>query len=150
MACVSAWLVWLIAAGALAVGEMLTLALVLGMTSAGALAAAATAAAGAGPTWQVLVFALVSVALLLGLRPVAKRHLQSAPPTATGVDALIGAPATVLAPVDGGDGGRVKIGGEIWSARAFPEGETLPVGTPVRVLRIDGATAVVHSTEVTR
>jgi membrane protein implicated in regulation of membrane protease activity len=144
----SAWVVWLIAAGALAVGEMLTLALVLGLTAGGALVASGVAATGAGAAWQALAFGLVSAALLVGLRPVARRHLLPTP-TATGIDALLGASGTVVAPIDGGAGGRVRIKGEVWSARAFPDDQALPVGTPVRVLRIDGATAVVHSTEVT-
>jgi membrane protein implicated in regulation of membrane protease activity len=144
----SAWVVWLIVAGALGVGEMLTLALVLGMTAAAALVASGVAAAGGGAAWQLLSFSACSAALLLGLRPLARRHLQAGPTIATGIEALIGVTATVLEPVDSGETGRVKIKGEIWSARAYPDGETLAVGSTARVLRIDGAIAVVFSTEV--
>jgi membrane protein implicated in regulation of membrane protease activity len=72
------WLVWLIAAGVLAVGEMVTLALVLGMTAGAALAAAAVAGVGGQTAWQIVAFGAVCGALLLGLRPLARRHLAGA------------------------------------------------------------------------
>jgi membrane protein implicated in regulation of membrane protease activity len=60
----------------------------------------------------------------------------------TGAAALVGAPAVVLQRVDG-HGGQVKIGGEVWSARAFDEDHAFEPGTRVEVLKIDGATALV-------
>ncbi|WP_322750750.1 MULTISPECIES: NfeD family protein [unclassified Frankia] len=143
----SAWLWWLVIAGVLGVGEMLTLALILGMTAIAALVAAIVAGVGGGPLAQLAAFAATSVALLLGLRPVARRHLTQSPAVATGIDALIGKVGVVLESVDGADG-RVKIGGEVWSARVTMAGQTLEPGTSVRVLRIDGATAVVHPAEL--
>ena len=41
------------------------------------------------------------------------------------------------------NGGCVKIGGEVWSARAYDEDEVMEPGTRVDVLKIDGATALV-------
>jgi membrane protein implicated in regulation of membrane protease activity len=139
----SAELIWVIAAGALAVGELLTGGLVLLMFALAAVAGGLTALLGAGPTWQVLAFVVASGGFTLGLRPIAKRHIMQPPAIATGTDALVGASALVTEEVDGEDG-RVKIRGEVWSARSFPEGSVLEVGSTVRVLRIDGATAVVH------
>ena len=40
-------------------------------------------------------------------------------------------------------GGRVKIGGEVWTARAFLEGEVYEEGARVEVAKIEGATALV-------
>ena len=60
----------------------------------------------------------------------------------TGTAALIGSRAVVLERVDA-DGGRVKIGGEIWSARPYDEDHVIEPGTRVEVLKIDGATALV-------
>jgi membrane protein implicated in regulation of membrane protease activity len=142
----SAEVLWLVAAGCLAVGEMVTLALILGMFAVGALAAAGVAVAGGGLVFQATAFAGTSAVLVVALRPVARRHLHSPPALATGIDALIGEKGTVVEPVDG-ETGRVKIKGEVWSARAFPEGRVLPAGTPVRVLRIEGAIAVVTGSE---
>ena len=56
--------------------------------------------------------------------------------------ALVGTRALVLERVDA-DGGCVKIGGEVWTARAYDEDEVMEPGTRVEVLKIDGATALV-------
>jgi membrane protein implicated in regulation of membrane protease activity len=79
---------------------------------------------------------------LLVLRPIARRHLRTPLQLRTGTAALIGSPALVMERVDG-QGGQVKIGGEIWSARAFDEDQAFEPGTRVEVLKIDGATALV-------
>jgi membrane protein implicated in regulation of membrane protease activity len=140
----AAVVIWLIVAGVLAVGEILTLALVFGMFAVGAGAAAVVALLGGPTAAQVVTCIGVSALVTAGLRPVARRHLNEAPRLLTGTQALIGARGTVLEPVDE-NGGRIKIGGEVWSARTYAEDEALDPGTPVRVLTIEGATAVVHS-----
>ncbi|MBL7497903.1 NfeD family protein [Frankia sp. CNm7] len=117
------------------------------MLALAALAAALVALLGAGVVWQVLAFVVAAGGLTFGLRPIARRHLISTPQVATGTAALIGADGVVVEPVDRHDG-RVKIRGEIWSARAYPGDSVLPVGSAVRVLRIDGATAIVHQEEI--
>jgi len=132
----------MIAAGVLAVGEILTLGFFLGPVAIAALAAAVVALAGAGVAIQWVVFIAVSVASLLVLRPIARRHLRTPARLRTGTAALVGSRAVVLERVDG-DGGQVKIGGEIWSARAYDEDHAFEPGTRVEVLKIDGATALV-------
>jgi membrane protein implicated in regulation of membrane protease activity len=92
---------------------------------------------------QVLVFAVVSVALLAVVRPIAYRHQKQRPELRSGVDALKGRQAVVLERVDGGEGGRIKLAGEIWSARALESGRVFDPGQQVDVVEIDGATAVV-------
>lgn len=140
-----AWLIWLIAAGGLAAAETLTLDLVLIMFAGGAAAGAITAAFGAPVLLQVLVAAAASLALLFGVRPVAKAHLTSIEHR-TGADALVGMEAIVLTEVNGTDG-RVRLNGGQWSARAFDTKRAIPAGTVVRVVKIDGATAVVWEEE---
>lgn len=137
--------VWLIVGGALAVGEMLMLIFVLGMFSVGALAAAAVAWAGGGVGAQVITFAGTSVVLLAGLRPVVTRHQRRPPTLVTGVDALLGERATVVEQVGGeaGQTGLVKVRGELWTARTYEGAPAIPVGSSVRVIRIEGATAFV-------
>ena len=61
----------------------------------------------------------------------------------TGTAALIGSKALVLEQVDV-NGGRVRIGGEEWSARAFMEDQVLEPGARVEVVKIEGATALVY------
>jgi membrane protein implicated in regulation of membrane protease activity len=136
------WVVWAIAAAVLAAGEAASAALVLGPIALAAAIAAIVAAAGAGVAVQVVAFILGSVAALGILRPIAARHMKLPPHMRTGSAALIGTSATVLEQVDR-DGGRVKIGGEVWSARSYDEDEVIEAGDRVEVLKIDGATALV-------
>ena len=140
-----AWLWWLGGALVLGVVEMLTVDLIFLMFAGGALAAMLVALLGA-PGWaQILVFAAVSLVLLLAVRPWAKRVLdRSTPDSFTNVAEHVGREATVL--VDVTDrAGRVKLVGEVWTARAARPGVVLPTGTTVRVVRIDGAIAVVDA-----
>jgi membrane protein implicated in regulation of membrane protease activity len=139
---VVAWVAWAVAAAVLAAGEAATAGLVLGPLALAAAAAAVVAAAGAGIAVQIAAFAVGSVTALALLRPVATRHLRMPAHVRTGAAALIGARATVLERVDG-DGGRVKIGGEVWSARSYDEDRVIEPGVRVEVLKIDGATALV-------
>jgi membrane protein implicated in regulation of membrane protease activity len=136
------WVWWMIAAGLLAVGEIFTLSFFLGPISVAAVSAAIVALAGVGLGIQWLVFIAVSLASLAVLRPIAKRHLRTPAQIRTGTAALVGSRAVVLERVDG-DGGQVKIGGEVWSARSFDEDHVFDEGARVEVLKIDGATALV-------
>jgi membrane protein implicated in regulation of membrane protease activity len=137
-----AWVAWAIAAAILAAGEAATAALVLGPLALAAAVAAIVGAAGAGFGIQVVAFVVGSVAALGILRPIARRHMKVPSHVRTGAAALIGTSATVLEQVDR-DGGRVKIGGEVWSARSYDEDQVLAPGDRVEVLKIDGATALV-------
>lgn len=115
---------------------------VLLMLGGGGLVTAA-AALGVHELWlQIVVFAAVSLILVFGLRPQLKRHFIRPLRMRSGVDALIGSPATVISTVDAA-GGQVKIGGEVWSAVALENQRALPPGTPVTVVEVRGATAVV-------
>ena len=137
-----AWVWWLVLAAVMGIAETQTATLVFAMVAGGAVAGAGAAAAGLDPAWQVLAFALVTAGLLLFVRPVARRHLRQAPAARTGIDRLRGADAVVLERVDG-RGGRVKLDGEIWSARAYDGGSVHEPGETVQVISIEGATALV-------
>jgi membrane protein implicated in regulation of membrane protease activity len=136
------WVLWMIAAGVLAVGEMFTLGFFLGPIAVAAVTAAIVALAGGGVALQWIVFTAVSAASLLVLRPVARRHLRTPVQLRTGTAALVGSAAVVLDRVDR-DGGTVKLAGEVWSARAYDDDHAFEPGTRVEVLKIDGATALV-------
>ncbi|MGH3781710.1 MAG: NfeD family protein [Pseudonocardiaceae bacterium] len=133
--------VWLVAGLLLIAAEVLSSGFVLIMFGAGALAAAVFAALGAGPVLEVAVFAVTSVALTTVARPVLKRRLHTAH-VPTNVEALVGDKAIVVSTVDA-HGGKIKLRGELWSARAFVETDVLPPGHAVTVMTISGATAVV-------
>lgn len=136
------WLLWLIAAGVLAAAEVTTLTFVLAMFAGGAVAGAITAAAGGPLLAQVIVAIIATCALLIGVWPVARRHLMAGPTAATGSDRLVGEEAIVLSEVTAHDG-RVRLNGGEWSARSYDRGQVLPAGTVVRVMKINGATAEV-------
>jgi membrane protein implicated in regulation of membrane protease activity len=143
---VDTWLVWLIIAVALAIAEVLTLTLVLGMIAGGAAAAAIVGALGAPLVAQLVTFGVADAALLGLVLPVVRRHRHTPSAIRTGTAKLIGTRAMALSDINTADGGRVRIGGETWSARPYDEGLRIPAGEWVDVLAIDGATAVVHPT----
>ncbi|MFD3652132.1 NfeD family protein [Streptomyces sp. 24-1644] len=140
------WLIWLIAAAVLAVAEIATLTAALGMLGGAALVTAGFAAAGLPLPLQFVVFTIAAAAGLLFLRPVALRHVRKPQAERFGVDALVGSSAHVLSEVTG-LGGRVRIGGEEWTARAYDETLVIPPGTTVDVIEISGATALVYPRE---
>jgi membrane protein implicated in regulation of membrane protease activity len=140
---VPAWAIWALLAAALAVGEVLTLGFFLGAIALAAVLAGVVALLGLGVVWQLAAFIAGSIASIALLRPIARRHLATPPALRTGAAALVGARAVVLVRVDD-NGGQVRIGGDVWTARPFFEGQVLEPGARVEVGRIDGATALVY------
>ncbi|GAA0698081.1 NfeD family protein [Kitasatospora atroaurantiaca] len=136
------WIWWLLAAVGLGIPLVLTAMPEFAMFAVGAGAAALAAGLGAGVVTQFLLFVGVSVALLVFVRPIAYRQLQKGPQVRMGIEALKGASAIVQEQVDG-EGGRIKLNGEIWSARALNPGSVYEPGQQVDVVEIQGATALV-------
>ncbi|MFJ3707869.1 MULTISPECIES: NfeD family protein [unclassified Streptomyces] len=139
---IEAWVWWLIGAAGLGIPLVITAMPEFGMLAVGAIAASGVAGLGGDLVAQVLVFVIVSVALIAVVRPIANRHSSQRPELATGIDALKGRQAVVLERVDG-SGGRIKLAGEIWSARSLDTDTSYEPGQQVDVVEIDGATAVV-------
>lgn len=141
----AAWLAWAIAALLLAIGEVFTPGLFfLGPVALAAVAAAVAAAVGGALWLQLVVFIAASAASLGVLRPLARSHLHMPAALRTGTAALEGGRAVVTVRVDQSGGGRVRIGGEEWSARAYMTDQVLEPGTQVMVMKIEGATALVY------
>lgn len=139
----AAWLLWLIAAGLFAAGEIVSLDLVLLMFAGGALGGVGVALLGGSTVLQMVAFIVVSGLLLALVRPIAAKHLTSRTPLQLdGVDTLIGRTATVTRDIDV-SGGRIRMGADEWTARTQHSGENFAVGQTVRILQVDGATAVV-------
>ena len=139
---IDAWVWWLVGAAALGIPLVVTAMPEFGMLAVGAVAAAVMAGVGFGSVAQVLAFVVVSVALIAVVRPIAVRHSAQRPQLATGVEALKGKQAVVLERVDG-SGGRIKLAGEVWSARSLDAASAYEVGQEVDVVEIEGATAIV-------
>ena len=139
-----AWLIWAIVAAGLAIGEILTPGLFfLGPVAIAAAIAALLAVIGLGAAVQLLAFVIASIASVAVLRPLARSHLRMPPMLRTGPAARVGSQALVLERVDV-NGGRVRIGGEEWSARSFMEDQVLEPGAQAEVVKIEGATALVY------
>src|SRR5919201_2609009 len=133
-----AWVIWAMVAVGLAVGEVLTPGLFfLGPVALAAVLAAALAAAGGGVGVELRVFLVAAIASLAFLRPIARRHLHMPARLRTGTSALVGARGVALERIDA-HGGRVKIGGETWTARAFDESQVIEPGTRGEIVKIEG------------
>ena len=141
------WIAWLIAAAALGIAEYFTLTLAFGLLAAAALVAAVVAGLGGPVLAQVLAFAIAGAVGLLIVRPIATRQLTHPPLVREGSYALVGKKAIVVEEVTGTQG-LVKLSGEVWSARALDENQVIPAGTPVDVMEIEGATAIVYPREL--
>ncbi len=140
------WIIWLILAAVLGAAEIMTLTFALGLLALAAAAAAAVGAAGIGVPFQILTFVVAAGAGLGLVRPIALRHVRQPPPLRSGTAALVGRSALVLQDVNG-HGGRVRIGGEEWSARSYDETLEIPAGSTVDVIQIEGASALVYPRE---
>lgn len=119
------------------VGEAVTVGLSSIWFAAGSLAALLCALLG-GPVWlQLTLFLAVSALCLLTVRPIADKYLNSRVEP-TNADRIIGQEAMVTEKIENLPGsGAVRVGGMTWSARSEND-VPIPVGTPVRVLRIEG------------
>jgi len=142
----NSWIVWLIVAAVLGVAELLTTTLAFGLIAVAAVVAAAVGAFHLDLPIQLAAFIVAAGAGLGFVRPIAIKHIKQPPPLRTGTAALVGRPAIVLVEVTG-HSGRVRIGGEEWSSRAYDESLVIPVGTKVDVMQIEGATALVYPRE---
>jgi len=140
------WVIWLIVAAVLGTVEVLTTTLAFGLVGIAALIAAGTGYLGAPAALQFGVFVAASAVGLGVARPFALRHIRQPPMLRTGTAALVGRSALVLEEV-GPYGGRVRIGGEVWSARSYDETQVIPAGKTVDVMHIEGATALVYPRE---
>ena len=140
----SGWILWVVAACALGVGEMLTTGFFLAPFALGAAIAAAVDVAGAGGLASWVVFIAASLLTLALVRPIALSHLRHPPQIRTGSAALIGKQAIVLERIVNDEGvGCIRVDGEVWTARAFDDDQVIERGTRVEIMEIRGATALV-------
>ena len=140
------WIGWLIVAAVLGVAELLTTTLAFGLIAVAAGVAAVVGAFDLGLAFQLAAFGIAAGAGIGFVRPIAMKHIKQPPALRTGTAALVGRSAIVLEEVTD-HSGRIRIGGEEWSSRAYDESLVIPVGTKVDVMQIDGATALVYPRE---
>jgi membrane protein implicated in regulation of membrane protease activity len=139
-----AWVIWLIVAVVFAVAEVVNLSFYLFPFAIGAAGAAVVDLAGAGAAITWATFAVLTAVSFTVVRPIARRHLNVPPQIRTGTAALVGRTAVVLERIDNDAGvGRVRLDGEIWTARTYDEDRVIEPGERVHVMEIRGATALV-------
>ena len=136
--------VWLGAAILLGIAEMASLDLILAMLALGAVTGMISVLLGAGFAVSAIVAAIASVACLALVRPTLVKRLHSGPELSLGHGKLVGQQGLVTQRITGMEPGRVKVGGEIWSASPYDETIAIEPGDTVEVLEIRGATAYVH------
>ena len=136
--------VWLAAAILLGIAEMASLDLILAMLALGAVTGMISVLLGAGFAVSAIVAAIASVACLALVRPTLVKRLHSGPELSLGHGKLVGQQGLVTQRITGMEPGRVKVGGEIWSASPYDETIAIEPGDTVEVLEIRGATAYVH------
>jgi membrane protein implicated in regulation of membrane protease activity len=138
------WAVWIVLAAVLAMTEMVSLDLVLLMLAVGAVVGALAALASFPVVLQVLLAGGGAAAMLSLVRPNLLRHLHGGPDLVTGMGKLVGQQGLVTEELSAHHPGRVKVGGEIWSAQPYDESLIIAPGQTVEVFAIRGATAFVH------
>lgn len=117
-----------------------------------AIAATITAIAaglGASIEVQMLLFIVLALASGLALYPVARRMKENSSETATNVDALIGKEGRTLEEISGESLGLIRFDNSNWTARPVDGHPSIAANTPVKVLSIAGATAIVEPLEPT-
>jgi membrane protein implicated in regulation of membrane protease activity len=138
-----AWFVWVIAAGALGVAEMLTMGLFLAPFAVGAVVAGVLSAIGTAFAVSAVAFAVTALLLLFAARPLVLARRRVPARIRTGTAALVGSRALVVERIAFPHPGAIKIDGEVWTARAYGEDEVIEPGAIVDVIEIRGATALV-------
>ena len=138
------WAGWLALAVALGAAELASLDLILLMLAVGAIAGAITAGIGFPIILQILLAGGASVAMLAVVRPSLVKRLHSGPDLQLGHGKVVGRQALVTEDVTSLAPGRVKLDGEVWSARPYDESLTIKAGETVEVLAMKGATVFVH------
>jgi membrane protein implicated in regulation of membrane protease activity len=139
------WVVWVVAAVVLVIAEATTTAFVAIYFGFAALVTAVVAVAGLPVALQLVVFGVVSVGSMALTRPALSRAFGRTAAIRTGVDAMQGRIGMVVRPIAELEPGQVKVGGETWTARSYYDGESIPAGTRVEVVKVEGVTALVIS-----
>jgi membrane protein implicated in regulation of membrane protease activity len=137
------WVIWVVAAVVLVIAEATTTAFVSIYFGFAALVTALAAVIGLPVALQLVVFGVVSVGSMALTRPALRRAVGRSGGIRTGVDAMQGKIGVVVRPIAELEPGQVKVGGETWTARSFYDGESIPEGARVEVVRVEGVTALV-------
>ncbi|SFB69816.1 Membrane protein implicated in regulation of membrane protease activity [Butyrivibrio sp. YAB3001] len=141
---ISAPVTWLIVTVALAVIELSTFGLVTIWFAIGAAMAMIAAIIGANIGIQLIVFIVVSTVILITLRPLATKYVNSRTKR-TNIDAVIGRKLVAKTDIDNAVGlGKVDMDGSTWFALSSREDEVIHAGDIIRVVKVVGAKLIVE------
>ncbi|TGN65900.1 NfeD family protein [Nocardioides eburneiflavus] len=138
------WETWLALSIGLGLAEMFSLDLILAMLAAGAVIGMAAALLGLPVFVQILAALAASTAMLAFVRPAFVKRLHGGPELSLGHGKLVGTRGLVTEEITGLAPGRIKAGGEIWTALPYDENVRIAPGETVEIFEIRGATAYVH------
>lgn len=137
-----AWGIWAIITVVALIAETITVDFLFMMFAAGTLAATIVSVLSEDAlVLQIVVFGIVSVLGIAFVRPWARRHINDSSRGESNVYALAGQTAHALSEVSF-KGGRVKVGGDVWSAKTY--GPAIAEGSTVVIRSIEGARVIVE------
>ena len=135
--------VWLGVAILLGVAELASMGLILLMLAVGALVGILVSLC-AGFAVSAVAAAIASVACLALVRPQLVKRLHAGPELSLGHGKLVGQQGVVTERITGLEAGRIRLSGEIWTAKPYDDTLVIDPGSTVEILEIRGATAYVH------
>lgn len=130
--------IWLIAALALVIFEIFSATFGAICFAIGAGFSALGAGLGLNLTWQIVIFAVVSMLTFIFLRPFMMKIMdRKTKEVKTNADALIGRKALVSERIDAAQHtGRVAIDGDDWKA-VSEDGSVIEIGIEVEIVKLD-------------
>ncbi|GIP50698.1 Inner membrane protein YbbJ [compost metagenome] len=133
------WAIWLIVAGILLVLEMMTMTFYLLWLCIGSLVATAVAlVAPEAYFWQVVAGCLVALVLTVFTKPLSRKFRAAKGFKDIGTE-LVGKQGIVVEPIEPGQYGIVKVGGDSWSATA-----TVPIGRDEKVRVLERGSTIIE------
>ena len=143
---IAPWIIWTVIAVASFILEIFIPGFWVAILGIGALAAVPLAALEVGTTWQILVFAVVSVIAGIFFRPIALKYFfKSSEKREANVNAMIGKKVKVVSKISSGEPGKAKVGSEVWTAIPENESDIFEEGSMVEITAVDGAKIIVKS-----
>ena len=145
---ISISVIWLIVTVVLSVIEIFTMGLVTIWFAAGAAVAFLLSLIGTPMPVQIVAFLVVSIAVLVLVRPIAARHFNNRLKK-TNIDAYVGRKLIAKTEIDNLKGtGKVDMDGSTWLAVSTVDNIVIPAGSEVKVVEVKGAKLIVEREDI--
>lgn len=139
------WQIWLIISGVCFIIEIATVGFLVFWFAVAALITCLISLVVPNIIAQTVIFIILSIVLVSLTRPFANK-IGRKDQTVTNSNAVVGKEGIVIKEINSTPGaiGQVKISNDIWSAIVTNCDASIPVGSTVRVLKIDGVKLVIE------